>query len=87
MYCGIEHILGNHRIDTVDRLRMSLPISLSGLGLPLAQNVAPAAYCGSKIQTLHLQSKILQKTNKVDETRLISDGKELFHYWIIVLIC
>ena len=65
---------------------MSLPISLSGLGLPLAKNVAPAAYCGSKIQTLHLQSKILQKTNKVDETSLISDGKELFASLITPLL-
>jgi hypothetical protein len=45
MYSGIiEHILGNHRIYTMGRLRLSLPISLSGLGLPIAQNVAPAAY-------------------------------------------
>jgi hypothetical protein len=56
MDSGIEHILGNYRINTIDRLRMSLSVFF---GITLAQNVAPAAYYGSKIQTLYLQSKIL----------------------------
>jgi hypothetical protein len=66
-YSGIERVLGNHRIiNTADRLRMYLTISLSGLGLPLAQNVAPAAYCGSKIYNPRF---FLKKTNRVDEAR------------------
>jgi hypothetical protein len=77
MCCGIEHILGNHCINTMDQLRVFTNFSF-WFGITPAQNVAPAAYCGgSKFKdsnfTFTVQSK--KKTNKVDKTRLISDGR------------
>ena len=86
MFTGIENIIGNHSITDWDRLCISLPFALSGLGIPLANKVAPAAYLGSKIQTLSLQSKILQKVNNMEEAKLISDGENLFSSLISPLV-
>ena len=63
---GVQNILGNCVLTDIDFLRISLPVSKSGLGIPLAGNVAPAAYLGSKVQTLLLQKRILRKANLCD---------------------
>ena len=74
----IKTLIGNACLSPESLIRASLPVSLSGLGIPLAKNCAPSAYLGSKFQSFDLQLQLLQvsdlgKDLKMDLDCLFSD--------------
>ena len=57
------HDITQAPIDLWSRLKFSLSVKVGGAGIPIASNIAIAAYLGSLVQTIQLQNRMLGLTD------------------------
>jgi hypothetical protein len=57
---AVESLMGNCQLSAVDMTRMSLPVTMSGFGMPLARTTALPAHIASRLSSLTLQMRLLR---------------------------